>query len=311
VARLLLEGNVLRDLKDYSKKEWFRLKPPGDFLIDFCNDSLQYGFRACRPRSLTRFLQDAGHLKGRNICLVVAYEQPWTLDWLLRMAARHLSDATLLVFDNSRRAKARLDIERVCRDAGAAYLGLPPNPTRHPNRSHGMAMTWIFHNVVRKIRPRNFTFIDHDLIPMEKIELSGIVGDQPFYGLARVRRWGWSLWAGYCSYDFSAVHHAPLNFLNDFSRELDTGGRNWFCLYRNFDRALMRFASMRPISVVDPLHGTPRRISVIDDSWIHLGGAGYSASFPAMRDFYERMAKAADEGATLRMLAANTGANPP
>ncbi len=300
----------MRDLKDYSKKEWFRLKPLDHFLIQFCNDGLQYAFRACRPKSLTRFLHGAGHLEGRNIGLVIAYEQPWTLDLLLRMAARHLSDATLLVFDNSRRAKARLDIERVCRDAGVAYLGLPPNPTRHPNRSHGMAMTWIFHNIVRKIRPRNFTFIDHDLIPMEKIELCGIVGDQPFYGLVRARTWGWSLWAGYCSYDFSAVHRLPLNFLNDFSRDLDTGGRNWSCLYRNSDRARMRFGSMKPIVVADPLDGTPRRISVVDDSWIHLGGAGYSSRFREMRDFYERIAKAADEGATLTMLAENTGANP-
>jgi hypothetical protein len=299
----------LRDLKDYSRKEWFRLKPLDHFLVDFFNDGLQYAFRACRPRSLTRFLQCAGHLEGRNIGIVVAYEQPWTLDWLLRMASRHLSDMTLLVFDNSRQANARLNIERVCREAGTAYLGLPPNPTRHPNRSHGMAMTWIFHNVVRKIRPRNFTFIDHDLIPMEKIEPRRIVGDQPFYGVARIRKWGWSLWAGYCSYDFSAVQCLPLNFLNDFSRELDTGGRNWFCLYRNFDRTLMRFGSMGPITVPDPLDGTPRKLSIVDDSWIHLGGAGYSASFPAMRDFYERIAKAADEGATLTMLAGNTGKN--
>jgi len=299
----------LRDLKDYSKKEWFRLKPLDHFLIQFCNDGLQHAFRACRPKSLTRFLQGAGHLEGGNICLIVAYEQPWTLDWLLRMAARYLSDTTLLVFDNSRRATARLDIERVCRDAGVAYLGLPPNPTRHPNRSHGMAMTWIFHNVVRKIRPRNFTFIDHDLIPMEKIELCGIAGDQPFYGLARVNKWGWSLWAGYCSYDFSAVHRLPLNFLNDFSRELDTGGRNWSCLYKNSDRVRMRFGSVRRIAVADPLDGTPRHIAVVDDSWIHLRGASYSSGFSEMRDFYERIAKAADEGATLTMLAVNTGAN--
>ena len=172
-----------------------------------------------------------------------------------------------------------------------------------------MAMTWIFHNVVRKIRPRNFTFIDHDLIPMEKIELCGIAGDQPFYGLARVRKWGWSLWAGYGSYDFSAVRHVPLNFLNDFSRDLDTGGRNWFRLYRNFDRSLMRFASMGPITVPDPLNGTPLRRRGVDKIWIHLPGVGYSGSFHAMSDFYERLAKATDEGATLTMLAGNTGAD--
>ncbi len=300
----------MRDLKDYSKKEWFRIKPLDHFLIQFCNDGLQYAFRAFRPKSLTRFLQDAGRLEGKNICLIVAYEQPWALDWLCKMAARHLSDATLLVFDNSRRAKARLDIERVCRDAGVAYLGLPPNPTRHPNRSHGMAMTWIFHNVVREIRPRTFTFIDHDLIPMEKIEIGGLAGNQPFYGLPRVSKWGWSLWAGYCSYDFSAVHRLPLNFLNDFSRGLDTGGRNWPYLYRNFDHSRMRLGSMRLTQIADPLDGAPRQVVVMDGSWIHIGAASDRSSFRTRSDFFERIARVADEGATLRVLAGNAAANP-
>lgn len=247
------------------------------------------------------FINDTEHLRGGDIGLVVAYEQPWALDWLIRMAARHLSGA-LLVFDNSRRAEARLEIERVCRDAGVPYLGLPPSPTKHPNRSHGMAMTYIFHNVVRAIKPRSFTFIDHDLIPMEKIELGGALRGQPFYGLPNDSKWAWSLWAGYCSYDFSAVQYLPLNFLNDFSIGLDTGGRNWLPLYRNYDRSRLRFGAWRLARVPDRVLGTDRPVDVIDGNWIHLCGAGYSSRFKETLDFYERIAKAAEEGATLRTL---------
>ncbi|MDA8305526.1 MAG: hypothetical protein M0Z81_01655 [Deltaproteobacteria bacterium] len=294
----------MRSIRDFSREEWLRNKPLDHFLIQFCNDRLQHVFRALRPRPLRQFLQSAASLEGKNIGLVIAYEQPWALDWLLRMASRHIVDMTLLVFDNSRSKSARVDIERVCRDAGAPYLGLPPSPTKHPNRSHGMAMTWVFYNVVKKIRPKMFTYIDHDLIPMEKIEMGRIVGDQPFYGMPNVSRWGWSLWAGYCSYDFSVVRDLPLNFLNDFSMGLDTGGRNWSCLYRNFDRARFRFASMNKAPVRAPLDGANRVLFAMDGNWIHLGGASYRPGFKSELDFLQRIARATDEGATLTTLMA-------
>jgi hypothetical protein len=294
----------MRDLRNYSTREWFRIKPLDHFMIQVCNDILQSAFCKLRPKSLERFLQNAEHIaRGGHIWLVVAYEAPWALDWLLRMAARHLTDGTVLVFDNSRRAQARIDIERICQNRGVPYLALPPNPTWHPNRSHAMAMTWVFRNVVKAVRPRTFSFIDHDLIPMEKIERGAILEHQPFYGALNIGKFdgklGWNLWAGYCSYDFSAVHHLPLNFLNDFSRDLDTGGRNWPILYKKFDRTQLRFAPRLLKEFIDPLHKTPRPIQIVDNSWLHLRGGGYSNKHRDKFEFYQRIAKATDEGATV------------
>ena len=289
-------------LRDYTRREWFRWKPLDHFLIQVCNDGLQSGFLKWKPRCLNGFLKEAERLRAENVGLIVAYEQPWALDWLLRMAARHISDATLLVFDNSRRAQARAEIERICLDRGAPYLPLPPNPTRHPNRSHGMAMTWIFHNVVRALKPRIFGYIDHDLIPMEKIELARTLGDQPFYGMLRKSQWGWSLWAGYCMYDFGAVQDLPLNFLNDFSNGLDTGGRNWSLLYKNYDRSRLRFSVVKKTGVLDPVDKSRHPLVVVDGRWIHLMGASHYKGFQEKLDFYKRLAKASDEGATLQML---------
>jgi hypothetical protein len=108
----------MRGLKDFSTREWFRLKPLDHFLIQICNDALQSAFRAFRPRTLERFLQNAEHAIGGNVGLVIAYEQPWALDWLLRTAARNLTDGILFVFDNSRQPEARTQIERVCLEHG-------------------------------------------------------------------------------------------------------------------------------------------------------------------------------------------------
>jgi hypothetical protein len=292
----------MRKLEHYSMGEWFTWKPLDHLLIEVCNDALQLGFRKRKPKVLERFIQDCGHLEGSDIGLVIAYEQPWSLNWLLKMAARHLASGTLLVFDNSRWMKSRVKIERVCRDNGVPYLGLPFSPTPHPNRSHGMAMTYVFYNVVLTLKPRTFTFIDHDLIPMARIELGRALGDQPFYGLPDDSKWAWSLWAGYCSYDYSSVCHLPLNFLNDFSNGLDTGGRNWPLLYRNYQRSRVRFGTLHKTDVTDPFSGTTHPVDVVDKNWIHLGGASYSSKFLEMTDFYERIAQATEEGATLSSL---------
>ena len=296
----------MRDLKNYTMREWFRIKPLDHFMIEVANDILQSVFFKLRPKALGHFLQDTGHLLGKNIGLVIAFENPWVLDLLLKTSARNLTGRTLLVFDNSRQQQARKDIASICHKHGVHYLALPPSPTQHPNRSHGMAMTWVFHNVVKAMRPKTFTFIDHDLIPVEKIELGMFLDKQPFYGAVKVGKWGWwTLWAGYCSYVYSFVELLSLNFLNDFSRDLDTGGRNWPPLYQYHDRSQMRFAPREKTEFIDPLNGNSSGypVQVVDQRWIHLGGVGHrNMKFKEGHDFYQRIAKAITEGATLREL---------
>ncbi|MGE5247623.1 MAG: hypothetical protein ACM3L8_04680 [Verrucomicrobiota bacterium] len=286
----------MRDLKQFSAGEWLRFAPFEYAFKQVRNDAGLAIYKGFRPKSLELFLKATERFRDRNIALVVAFEQPWALDWLLRMAQRNLVDTDVLVFDNSRRAAARIEIERVCRHRGAPYLALPANPTRHVNRSHGMAMTWIFHNVVRAVKPRLFAFIDHDLIPVEKTDLSERLGGQPFFGKPRISAWGWQLWAGYCLFDFSTVAGLPLNFLYDFSRKLDTGGRNWDCLYRNHDRERVRFADSRYVDVRDPGTGETRPVEIVDDRWFHIGSIGYNENFGSKATFCEGLAEAMDRG---------------
>lgn len=294
----------MRQLKNYCLREWLRIKPVDHFLIEVCNDALQGVFCKVKPRRLKRFLLDIEHMRGEDIGLVIAYEQPWAVEWLVRMAARNFENAHLLIFDNSKSVRARREIERVCGENGTPYLPLPPNPTRHPNRSHGMAMTWVFYNVVLALKPRVFAYLDHDLIPMEKIEFSRILGDQPLYGALNAGGWNtWSLWAGCCLYSFLETGGLPLNFLNDFSNELDTGGRNWPWLYRNYDPERLRFALSELRQIRDPLDGSIRTVSIVDRKWLHIGAIGYCEDYKKNLAFYQRIAQWGYEGATLSDMA--------
>jgi hypothetical protein len=286
----------MRNLKNFTAKEWLQLLPLQHALKQARNDILLAIYKKIRPKALQSFLAETRHLKGKNVALIIAFEQPWALDWLLRMAQRNLVDTTVMVFDNSRRAAARNEIENVCRNHDVAYLALPANPTRHVNRSHGMAMTWVYYNVVRTIQPRLFAFLDHDLIPVEKISLAERLAGQPFFGFASVKAWCWNLWAGYCMYDFASVKNLPLNFLYDFSQKLDTGGRNWSCLYQNYDRQKLRLATNEIIKIKDPITAELRKVEVVDHSWFHISGISYNEGFRSKFQFCEHLALGLDQG---------------
>ena len=294
----------MQPLSHFSVGDWLKLAPLRYGLTEIRNDALLNAYLQRTSDDLPAFLRDHAHLEGKNVVLVVAFGQPRVLDFLLGKAERFLPDAQFAVFDNSPNDIARAEIERVCSGRKVPYLALPSYSTRHQNRSHAFAMTWIFRNVVRALRPRLFVFIDHDLIPFKTVELSKLPDGQPFYGPVRAKKsaepekignGSWSLWAGYCAFDFSAVKNLPLNFLYDFSRGLDTGGRNWDCLYKNYDRPRPIFADSRKIPMTDSRTGKSHLVRIVDHRWLHFRGAGYRREVQEQLDMYERMANALAE----------------
>ena len=277
----------MRYLTEFSAIEWLKLLPVQHALKQVRNDAWLALYKNNRANKLNQFLAEHKDLANKNIALVIAFEQPWALNWLLQMANRNVSDMTVLVFDNSRTDSKRIEIGQVCKKNQAPYLALPPNPTRHVNRSHGMAMTWVYHNVVRAINPRIFGFIDHDLIPVREVSIEDKLRDQPVYGLLNQNKLGfWSLWAGYCFFEYAPTKGKSINFLYDFSRDLDTGGRNWKSLYRNLDRQQLRVATSDNVSMKVPSIEKPRLVQFIDEHWLHIGGISYSHNSPENIAFF-------------------------
>jgi hypothetical protein len=207
---------------------------------------------------------------------------------------------TLIVCDNSRNQAARREIEQICRERGVPYLGLPFNPEWHPCRSHGIAINWAYYNIVETLQPKVFGILDHDLFPLERLDLAALVADQPVYGILNPKRWGWGLWAGYSVFDRAAIAKFAPDFNNDVPRQLDTGGRNWMQIYRHLDRARMRFANVRTEWLYCSEHDGPLPALMFDDC-LHVGGASYAKkSGPVVgRAFVECVARHIESGGTL------------
>jgi hypothetical protein len=296
----------MRHANEFSVSEWLKLLPLKQALKQARNDVLLSFYKTKYPQELESFLAKNKNLAGKNIAIVIAFEQPWALQWLLRMAKKNLSDVTVLVFDNSRTEAARVDIQRACNQHGTPYLGLPPYRTKHVNRSHGMAMSWVFDNVVRAIKPNIFGYLDHDLIPVDKTDFSERVGNQPLFGLINAGKFNtWSTWAGYCMFKYDAIKNEPMNFLYDFSRDLDTGGRNWNSVYSKLDRTQLRFASREHVKVKVPAIDESRLVEFIDQRWVHIGGISYNDNLKAKFEFFNGLEQSLDAGADWHQLIQN------
>ena len=161
---------------------------------------------------------------------------------------------------------------------------MPENPEKHPCRSHGISLTWIYRNFILNVKPKVFAFIDHDMIPVSETSFDDLVKEQPFYGVLNAKPFGWSIWAGFSVFRFRDVENIKLNFNNDVSRNLDTGGRNWSLLYKKFDKSKLKFAVERKQKICLPKTREKIELWTIDKKWLHLCGAAYSKAFNAKQE---------------------------
>jgi hypothetical protein len=290
----------LRKFTEFTISEWVKLAPLIQAFKEVRNDFLLSKFVNKNSTDVTSFLEANKNIQGKNIAVIIAFEQPWALNFLLEQAKINLASTHIIVFDNSMNVQKRMLINDVCKKNDVHYISLPSNPTKHVNRSHGLAMSWAYHNVIKKLEPNIFTFLDHDLIPLTKVNVEEKLEHQPIYGLLnKGNNDYWSLWAGFCTFKYSFVKERNLNFLYDFSRGLDTGGRNWESIYKNLSFTDICFANRAFQILAAPHTSDYREVEILDQSWVHMSGISYNNNFESKADFYSGIYKAINSGEKL------------
>jgi hypothetical protein len=231
-------------LLDYRLKDWIRIRPIVHRMKTMRYRAQDLRFRALPPRAGD--LQQLGsRLKGRKVLISVAFEDSQMIAWQAPLVQLYVPDALYVVADNTPDDAKAAAIQEVARSFDVPYVRLPSNPTNSASRSHGLALNWTWHNLVRPNKPAMFGFLDDDMFPTAPTDPFASLSHQDFFGVVRpgvatpIVDAGdrWFLWAGFSMFRFEAVRNKPLDFSQDWFLGLDTGGANWEVLYRHVDRS--------------------------------------------------------------------------
>ncbi len=235
-----------RSFNEYTPREWRRIRP----IVERYKMG-RYWARAAwhlrRPAAVGNPAAAAHAIKDRRLLVTVAFNDPQLLRWQADLVRLHLRNCIHLIIDNSSDDTAARQIETEARARKLVYLRLAANPwseSEH-SRSHGLAMSWAWRNVITPGAPEAFGFIDHDLLPMEEADPFAPLQAAPVCGRIVDAGRRWNLWAGFCFFRFDAAARAKLDFRPDWYAGLDTGGCNWRRLYRHLDRGSIPAVAVR------------------------------------------------------------------
>ncbi len=180
------------------------------------------------------------------LCLVtIAFNNVFLIEQQIRLLKKNIKDDFLyIIADNSQHQATRQQIRELCRREEVEYISLPFNWFQRvaykPSYAHGLSMTWIFHNIIKKVKPIHFAYLDHDIFPISPYSFKQRIGDMPFFGRLMDRTPKhckhklWYLWAGFCMFSFDFVEKINLSFLpcKEDGVYLDTAGALYRSLYR-------------------------------------------------------------------------------
>jgi hypothetical protein len=192
------------------------------------------------------------YLPGKApLCLVtIAFNSDFLIKEQIRLVKKHITDSHIhIVADNSSDNKKRKAIKALCEKENITYVNLPFNwfnrIDRRGSYSHGLAMAWVYCNIIKKVKPDVFGFIDHDIFPIKPYSLLQKIGNQDFYGRLIDRTPEhyppppqiWYLWAGFCFFNYDKVKDLKLNFMpcKVDGHYLDTAGGNYYPLYSKYN----------------------------------------------------------------------------
>ena len=227
---------------EFTTDDWLRLRPLTQRLKILRYDATNavHMRKPARGGDIAAVIRS---LTGRRVLITVAVEDPQAIDWQIRLVRRYVACDLHLIADNSGDDVAANAIRSASDSAGALYLRLPASAARS-SRSHGLALNWLWTNVVRPGRPAAFGFLDDDFFPTGPDDPFAVLGSQEFFGVIRTAGERWFLWAGFCLFHYAAVADRMLDFRQDWFIGLDTGGANWELLYRHADITRLRRADM-------------------------------------------------------------------
>jgi len=232
-----------RPLSEYSFADWRRLRPVLHQWKSLRYRMIDAGYARRPPRPSGDVPAMIGQLRGRKVLTTIAYGDAEAIEWQAVLLRRYLPEIAHVIADNTPDSDpAAAAVVATARRLGLLHVALPANPWRAGSRSHGIALNWVWRNLILPSEPEAFGFLDDDIFPTSQDDPFAPLATQDFYGVIREAGARWFLWAGFCTFRFAGVKDKPLDFSQDWFAGLDTGGANWDVLYRSFSRETLKEA---------------------------------------------------------------------
>lgn len=233
-----------------------------------------------RKYLLSRSVVDYESLRCDNLFITIAFDNDDVIKQQIILINRYCeTEYIFLVIDNSTTEEMREKMFRLCSlnyNQNVRYCAMPsdnPYSGNSPSKSHGMALTWCWYNIVRKIPDiRYLLFLDHDIFPLKSFSIKTILSGQDFYGIKEVEGDIWYIWPGYLAFDMKALKNKKLNFMPWKSG--DTGSALYKSVYRYYNIDDIIFANDPLMKIIDEQDDSKSAqetsVQIIDESWLHM-----------------------------------------
>lgn len=187
-----------------------------------------------------------------------------------------------IVIDNSSDKNISKSLNLFCNEKNISYILLPKNPLTgiRASGSHAIALNWCYKNIIEKYKPKFFGFLDHDLFPIKETSIKKNLGTG-FGGIVRRRKNNlWYLWPGFSFFNYEKIKKFNVNFFpyhagKDGSIFLDTGGSNYYSIYKNIGESGItetqsKFINKNTNKEFIKGEDSSQVFEIIDNSWLHL-----------------------------------------
>lgn len=220
--------------------------------LEFINGIFSYLYNFKKPNFLHN-IKDAEFYADKLVIISVAFNNVDLIRKQIELSSVCFpADHIFVVADNSNNLLKRKEMRDLCVSSDVCYIDLPKNLRTQANLSHGLVLNWLFYSFIKTIKPYAFGFIDHDIFPLEKVNIKEKLNNFSFYGLQNKKDndylKAWYLWAGFCFFKLSELSNKKINFssvvVSDWRGylELDTGGGNFESVYKDIDANDVLFA---------------------------------------------------------------------
>lgn len=223
------------------------------------------------------------HKSSGILLVVIAFNVPDVVELQIKSLKKYLTDDfCYVVADNSTSSNSSKQILRICKRERVSYYKLPPNPFTdvNPSQSHGAALNWAYHNVIKDSKSPVVGTLDHDIFLNKSYSIIKRIGSKTCLGVINRKNSSWYLWPGFCFFKQSAIKDKRIDYFP--SPGLDTGGGNWKAFFSKLSSTDCIFLNLKNVSLDGGNNKQRDKIQIIDGSWSHLVNAANWANIEDM-----------------------------